>query len=305
MLLLVGGGGGFVGRHLLPALAARYRVRSLHRHPDPAEAVLGVEWVRADVESYRRWEEILGGVSVVVNLAWYRSGGDRRFRRMYEGLARCLDVARGAKVARFLQLSVPPAPPGLERRLPYLRWKRRFDESLLESGLSVRVLRPTMLFGEGDVLLGAMGRVARRYGRLPMFGDGAYRISPLWAGDLARIATAELEGPDAGTLDLGGPRTYRYRELTDLVFRAVGRPARYWRMTEANGARLAGLLEALGSHLLYRYEVEWLVSDLLALPPYGALGGPRTVEEQLGLAEASPERSGGSEGPPPPAHKQV
>ena len=58
------------------------------------------------------------------------------------------------------------------------------------------------------------------------------------------------------------------------MFLAMGRPPRYLRLSARNGVRLARLLETLGSSLLYAYEVEWLVSDRLGVPPYEGLDRP-------------------------------
>ncbi|MCI4318985.1 MAG: NAD(P)H-binding protein [Thermoplasmata archaeon] len=273
-VLLVGGGGGFVGRQLLPLLLREFDVRSIHRHPVASEAVPGVEWVEGDVARLRDWTPVLRDVQVVVNLAWYRWARPRRFEELYGGLRGLLTAAIDAKVHRFLQLSVPAAPLRMERELPYLRWKRRFDQELTDSGLSYAIVRPTLLFGPGDVLLSVMLRMVRRYPFFPMFGDGSFRVNPLAVADLARQIRKLAGSSTVGQFDLGGPETFRYRQLTDLLFRVAGRRPRYWTMNARNGIRLAGLLQSFGSNLLYAYEVEWLMSDLLVQPVAEGIGGP-------------------------------
>ena len=284
--LLIGGSGGFVGRAVYPLLLRDFALRSLHRHPLGREGLDLVEWVRADAgDPDLDWAKVLDGVDVVVNLAWHRAGRPEMFAALGDGLCRMAVAAQRAGIRRLVHLSVPPAPAPLERSFPYLVERRRVDDALARSGLSYRILRPTMLYGPGDVLLGVMRREIRRYGFFPMCGDGRYHVSPRAVADLATILRAEVEGGQVGTRDLGGPRRMEYRELTDQLFRAEGRRPRYWRMSERSGRRLAGLLERLGSHLLYAYEVEWLVSDLLGLPPATPGGeGLTTVESYLGLA---------------------
>jgi len=296
-VLVVGGFGGFVGRSLLPALAPEFRLRSVHRSPVPAEAAAGVEWIRGDAADLADWESAVRDVDVLVNVAWYRAGRAARFVALRNGLERGLAAAGRAGVRRVLQLSVPPAPEHLERGFPYLVEKRRFDAAVASSGISYRLLRPTMLFGPGDVLLSVMLREIRRYGFFPMFGDGHYHVSPLAVADLARVVRQEATSNATGVRSLGGPRRYEYRELTDLLFRTAGRRPRYWRMSERNGVRLAALLERLGSRLLYAYEAEWLVSDLLGLPPADDVpGGLTSVESYLGAsgpsADAAPSLGG-------------
>jgi uncharacterized protein YbjT (DUF2867 family) len=295
-LLLVGGGGGLVGRATLAELGSGWAVRSVHRHRVPREEEAGVEWVPADISAIRDWRTLLEGVDVVLNLAWYRSGPESRFRRLYEGLHRMLEAAGHASVRRVLQVSVPPAPEHLESTLPYLQYKRRFDHEVVASGLSYRIVRPTMLFGPRDVLLTVMLREIDRYPFFPMFGDGRFHVSPVAVADLARLLRREADGTDSGTTDVGGPARYEYRELTDLLFRAVGKRPRYWRLSPSGSLRFASVLQAIGSSRLYRYEVEWLMSDRLGLPPYSGLDRPLTTVESFLHDEVGRRRRRPSDG---------
>lgn len=285
-LLLVGGAGGLVGRALLPLFAPRYQIRSVHRYPATNEPP-SIEWVKADVGAIGDWAPMLDDVQVVLNLAWYRWAPEGSFRALREGLLRLIAACVVARIGRVLQVSVPPAPASLENDLPYLRYKRQVDAALAGSGLSHRIVRPTMLFGPGDVLLGVMLRAIRRYPVFPMFGSGEYHVSPLAASDLARVLLQEAQGTDQGTLDLGGPERFTYRELTDLLFRAAGKAPHYWHMSGAGARRLTRLLAYFGSTVLYPYEVEWLMSDRLGLPPYAGLALPMQSVRTY-LAHASP-----------------
>ncbi len=274
-MLLVGGGGGLVGRAILREFAPTHRIRSVHRHPVAEETRLGVEWVRADVGGVRSWADLLEGCQLVVNLAWYRSGSARRFRPLADGLLRLTEeVAASPGVHRFVHLSVPDAPSHLEGELPYLYYKRRVDRAIEGTAAPYLILRPTMLFGRSDRLLTVMMRTMKRFGRFPMFGDGEYHVSPLASQDLAAIVRWELGGTPRRSLVLGGPERWRYRDLTDRMWSALGRPPRYWQLSPAGSRRIASLLEHLGSTLIYEYEVEWLLSDRLGPPPYEGLPRP-------------------------------
>jgi NADH dehydrogenase len=281
-VLLVGGGGGFVGRHLLPELLDSFQVRSVHRHPIPAEVRAGVEWIPADIGHVPDWSPYLEGVDVVVTLAWYRWARPGQFRRLYQGLHQLLEATRATGRARIVHLSVPPAPPDLESGLPYLAYKRAFDREVAASGLSYRILRPSLLFGRGDRLLGVMLRLMRRYRLFPMFGDGAYHVSPLAVEDLASVLRDEAVGRGSGTLDLGGPERFQYRDLTDRMFGILGLRPRYWSISPRASIALGQLVQDLGSTLLYAYEVEWLLSDRLGLAAFGGGARPlRPVEPYL------------------------
>ena len=286
-LLLVGGGGGLAGRAVLEEFGPHFSIRSLHRHPVASEAAANVEWVRGDASGIADWGPLLVDVDLVVNLAWYRQGSSRVFRPLAEGLVRLIQASERAGSPRWVQVSVPDAPAHLETQLPYLSFKRVVDRALSASSLSFSIVRPTMLFGPKDKLLTVMIRTVARYHRFPMFGDGEYHVSPLAARDLARILRREAGLAERHTVSAGGPTRWRYRDLTDRLFAVLGRAPRYVHFSPRGSVRLARLVEALGSSLLYAYEVEWLLSDRLGLPAYEGLGQPLTPVEPFLEAEAA------------------
>lgn len=296
-LLLVGGGGGFVGRSVLDAFAPDWTIRSVHRNLAPEEDRPGVEWIAQDASRLEDWDPLLEDIDLVVTLAWYRPGHDRRFAPLTRGLLGLLEAARRRGTPRFAHLSVPDAPVDLEHRLPYLAQRRIFDRALEESGISHVIVRPTMLFGRGDRLLTVMLRQMLRYRVFPMFGDGEYHVSPLAVRDLARVLRAEVARPGSRNVLVGGPRRWRYRELTDRMFAALGRRPRYWRLSPRNSVRLASALERVGSSLLYAYEVEWLLADMLGLPPYAGLDPP--LADVVPFLESESARLRGGVEPPP------
>ncbi len=273
-LLLVGGAGGLVGRHVLAEFGSDWTIRSVHPHPAAGEAARGVEWVPRDVGEITDWGPWLRDVDLVLNVAWYRFGPERRFRSLADGLLRLVRASEEVGLRRFLHVSVPDAPAALERGFPYLVEKRRVDRALTESGLPYLIVRPTLLFGPGDRLLTVMLRTMRRYRLFPMFGDGTYHVSPLASADLARILRREASLSISHNVTAGGPQRWRYSDLTDEMFRYLGRTPRYFRLTPRGALRLARLLETVGSSLLYAYEVEWLLEDLLGSPPYVGLDRP-------------------------------
>jgi uncharacterized protein YbjT (DUF2867 family) len=285
-LLIVGGCGGLVGRALLAELSPTWTIRSIHRNPSSEESVAHVEWIRADVATYSDWSNALRDVELVINVAWYRTGTERRFRDLSAGLERLISAAASWEVPRFIQLSVPPAPEALEASLPYLTYKRRVDRALVTSGLSYAILRPTMLFGPRDKLLTVMLATMARYHRFPMFGSGEYHLSPLSVADLARLVRQEAREDGSRSRIVGGPVRWKYRALTDAMFGRLGLRPRYVNFSPQGSIRLARFLEAVGSTRLYAYEVEWLLADLLGVPPYEGLASPLEPVEPFLRAEA-------------------
>jgi len=286
-LLLVGGGTGLVGRHVVSEFVPDWRIVSLHRHAPPAETAGGVVFAPGDATTISDWTPLLRGVDLVINVAWYRSGSLRRFRPLTEGLLRLIAAADRVQVPRFLHISVPDSPVSMESSLPYMYCKRRVDRAIEKSGLSYAIVRPTMLFAPRDKLVTVMMRTMWRYHRFPMFEDGGYHISPIATVDLARVLRREAMGTERHNVTVGGPRRWRYRDLTDAMFAALGLPPKYFHLSGRGAIRLARLLESVGSSLLYAYEVEWLLSDMLGLSPYAGLEPPLTPLEPFLGEEAA------------------
>ncbi len=285
-LLVVGGCGGLVGRAILEEFAPDHRIVSVHRHPVPRERDAGVRWERADLRAVDDWTPYLENASRVLLLAWYRAGSRRRFAPLADAYVRLVRDAERLGGRRIVHLSVPDAPVELERDLAYLAEKRRVDRTLEASSLDFTLLRPTLLYGEHDRLLTVMLRLMHRYRRFPMFGDGNYHVSPLASRDLARIVRREFGRPGRSTVPAGGPRRWRYRELTDRMFRLLGLEPRYVRLGPATSVRLARLMETVGLRTIYAYEVTWLLSDRLGLDPYLGLEPPLAPVEPFLEAEA-------------------
>ncbi len=204
-LLLVGGGGGLVGRALLREFAPDWQIRSVHRHSTPEESDpvgrmgAGRRGHASELASRAGWGG-RGHQRGVVPL-----GPDRRFRPLAEGLRRLVADARAVGVRRFVQISVPIATDHIETTLPYMVRKREVDRAIVESGIPYTLVRPTMLFGPRDVLLTVMLRTMARWHRFPIFEEGEYPVSPISVRDLARIVRREASLDGARTVTAGGP----------------------------------------------------------------------------------------------------
>jgi uncharacterized protein YbjT (DUF2867 family) len=266
-VLLMGGGGGVVGSGVLGELAGRFAITSYHRSPVPAEQGR-VRFVPGDLQETSRFPDLVKGVGAIVNVVWYREPGpDRLFVRTAAALDALVQTAQNAGVQRFVQISLPPAPEALETRTPYLKRKREFESRLVRSGLEVTLVQPDAIFARHDRLVTVMMDLLRRHQHFPFWGDGSFHVAPIWHRDVGWLVGEALEGRLRGTVLAGGPERMTYAGLLDLLQEAVGRRAKLVHVSVPTARTVIRLFNAGGWHVLYTYEFDWLVSNMLGLPP--------------------------------------
>lgn len=263
----------YTGRAIATELLARgRRVRTLSRRPadpgEPLSASLEVEPLWFDGALARRLE----GAETLYITYWVRyDHGPTTFARAVENTGLLLDAARTAGVRRVVHLSVANADATM--RYPYFRGKTETERLVRDSGLEFAIVRPTLTFGDGDILLNNIAWALRR---LPVFlvpDGGEYHVQPVSVADVARIAVDLGVETESVTVDAAGPERLSYRELVDRLKHAVGGRAR---LVEAplelslTVARIAGFL--LRDVVVTRDELESLRDGLLVSvePPLGA-----------------------------------
>lgn len=230
-LITVFGGSGFVGKQVVRALAKRgYRVRVPMRRPHLGQdiRVLGdvgqIQLVQANVRFPDSVAAALEGASGVVNLIGVlHEAGKQNFETMHVDAARTIAEAAAARgIKAMAQISAIGAAPKGAR---YARTKYRGEEAVREALPSATILRPSVIFGPGDGFFNRFGQMARNpwldglMGTMPLIGGGKTKFQPVFVGDVADAVCAALEREDArGRIyELGGPRTYSFKELLNFV----------------------------------------------------------------------------------------
>lgn len=204
----------------------------------------------------------LRGVDTLYNTYWIRfPDGATSFENAVANSVALLDVARAAGVRRVVQLSVANASP--DSPYAYFRGKAAVEAALASSGISHAVVRPTLVFGDGEVLVNNVAWLLRR---LPAFllPRAACRIRPIAAEDLAALCVEAGRGEENTSFDAAGPDELTFAELVRVVRTAVGS-----RAVLLHGGRpiVLGLTRALGvatrKTLLTPDELDALAADLL------------------------------------------
>lgn len=272
-LHVVTGAFGYSGKYIASRLlAAGKRVRTLTNsvgrdHPFGAA-------VEAHPYNFDKPDELarsLQGARVLFNTYWVRfDHDDFTHSGAVHNTLRLFDAAKRARVHRIVHLSI--TNPSADSPLPYFRGKAELEAALRGSGLSYAILRPAVLFGREDILINNIAWMLRRFPLFGVFGDGRYRLQPIFVDDLARLAVALASSSKNVVVDAIGPETFTYRELVTAIGRAVGRQRPMIGIPPRLGVAFGRLIgRIVGDVVITPEEVAGLMQNLLLTtsPPTG------------------------------------
>jgi NADH dehydrogenase len=265
----------YTGKYVARLLLDRgYSVRTLTGHPD-RENPFG-EVVQVFPYDFDRPEELrksLLGTSMLINTYWVRfPRGEATFETAVRNTRTLIEAAKDAGVQRIVHVSI--ANPSSDSPLGYYRGKAELERAVIDSGLSYTIVRPTVIFGDEDILINNIAWFVRRFAVFAIPGNGRYRIRPIYVEDMARILADAVDASGNAVMDAVGPETYTFEELVRLIARSMGRSLHYVRVP-ASFAYLATLVAGwfLGDVVLTWEEYRGLMANLLAPegPPSGSI----------------------------------
>lgn len=260
---VVTGAFSYTGRAIAALLLDRGRtVRTLTRRPVPAGSPIEAHPFNFDDPEALRAS--LQGADTVYNTYWVRfERGRVEFEEAVTNTIELIEAARDAGVRRFVHVSI--IRPTLDSPLPYFRGKAVMEKALVESGLSYAIVRPTVIFGRGDVFINNIAWILRRFPVFAIPGDGRYLIQPVHVDDLARICVeaAALEG-DVVT-DAAGPEVFTYKEFVRAMGTGIGRPRPLFHAPVGAALWMARLISLLVRDVVVnRQELDGLMAGLVA-----------------------------------------
>ncbi len=146
------------------------------------------------------------------------------------------------------------------------------EQVLKDCGVPYAIVRPTLVFGRGDILVNNIAWLLRRFPVFPIFGSGQYRVQPVHVDDLADIAVVSAAARGSITLDAIGPEDFTFLQLVQLIASNVAPRVQLVHVPPAIGVALGrpiGL--AVRDVLLTRAELQGLMNDWLTSdqPPNG------------------------------------
>ncbi|HET8607927.1 MAG TPA: NAD-dependent epimerase/dehydratase family protein [Gaiellaceae bacterium] len=229
MTILVTGGTGFVGGHVVHELRAQERpVRMLVREPSRGTraAALGAELVRGDMTDPASLRRAVKGCSAVVHLVAIRRGRPEDFERlMVQGTRDLLAAARAAGVERFVHMSAAGTSEHTAQAIPYFRAKWESERAVAGSGIAYTIFRPSFVFGRDGGVLPLFLRQVRYLPLTPVVGSGLARLQPIWADDVAAYFAAAIDKAEARdrVFELGGPDVVTWNELYARIAKVLGK----------------------------------------------------------------------------------
>ena len=273
-MILVTGGTGFVGGHIVHELRGRgLPVRCLVRDPRKASRLTtwGAELVTGDVTDSGSLRPAASGCDTIVHLVAIRQGREQQFRRiMVEGTRDLLAAAKDAGAGRFIHMSALGTSDETKDLVPYYHAKWEMEQLVQASGIAYVIFRPSFVFGPDGGILPTFVKLARITPVTPIIGSGRQKIQPIWADDVAaHFAEAVTRDGVTGRLfELGGPDVVSWNEFWQRLKRvrrirrpSIHVPVRIMRLNALVTERLPGNIPLTRDLLTMLEHGDNVVSD--------------------------------------------
>jgi NADH dehydrogenase len=282
--LLVIGGSGFIGSHLIAQLSAHdYRMLVPTRHEDNARHLLvlpGVDITVADVHDEVQLRGLMDDVDAVINLVGILHGkpaahgepyGSDFARAHVELPKKIVSACAATGVKRLLHMSAL----GADSQAPsmYLRSKAAGEAAVCANpAVGVTIFRPAVVFGEGDHFLNMFAHLQKILPVIPL-GGAKTKFQPVFVGDVTAAFLHALENDHTigHVYELAGPKVYTLRELVELAGELSGHPHRVVGLPPALARIQAWFLEhAPGGPIMSRDNLDSMQVDNVARLPIAA-----------------------------------
>ena len=222
MKIAVTGAFSYSGKYITKRLLARgEEVITLTGHPNRPDPFNGkVKAYPLDFDEASMTKS-LQGVEVLVNTYWVRfDKGENTQPRAVENTRVLVNAAKASGVKRIVHVSI--ANPSADSHLPYYWGKAANEKTVIESGRSYAILRPTVLVGHEDILVNNIAFLLRRFPFFFIPGDGSYGIQPVHIEDVAELAIEGVYSEDNYVIDAAGPDIFTFKEMVQLIGEKVG-----------------------------------------------------------------------------------
>ena len=265
MKIAVTGSFSYTGKYITQRLLARGdEVITLTGHPDnPNPFGEQVQAYPFNFEQPEKLSKTLEGVDILFNTYWVRfSHGENTHERAVKNTKTLIRAAESAGVKRIVHTSI--TNPSMDSHLPYFSGKAELEEAIKQSSLGYAILRPTVLFGNEDILVNNIAWLLRNFPVFGLLGDGRYGLQPIFVEDYADLAV-EMSGLDENIItDAVGPDIFTFKKMVQVVAKEIGHPARLMKMPPKLALWASQIIGAfVGDVVLTQDEVDGLMAGLL------------------------------------------
>jgi uncharacterized protein YbjT (DUF2867 family) len=286
--IVVLGGSGFVGRHVVSALVSQEReVIVPTRAREHAKALFllpRVQIPEVDVRDAGAFADAIRGADAVINLVGILHETPRAsFTDIHVGVTEAaIEACRRNGIKRLVQMSALNADPGGPSA--YLRSKGEAEARVAASGLDWTLFQPSVIFGLEDRFLNLFAGMAKFLPVILLAGAKA-RFQPVYVGDVAAAIVAALD--DESTIGqrftLCGPNVYTLRELVAYGAGQAGYRRLIVGLPESLGKAQAWVLEHLPGKLMTRDNLLSMRVDSVCNCPFPSVfgGPPRAMEDTV------------------------
>jgi uncharacterized protein YbjT (DUF2867 family) len=261
----VTGAFGYSGKYIAQQLLAKgHSVITLTNSTNRANEFGGqIEAVPFNFDQPDELARSLENVDVLYNTYWVRFNHPLfQHADAIKNTIALFEAACRAGVRRIVHISI--TNPSESSPLEYFSGKATLEEALIDTGISYAILRPTVIFGKEDILINNIAWVLRHFPVFGIFGDGQYKLQPIYVEDLAELAVQYGGGRDNVIVDAIGPETFTYRELVETIGLLIGARRLLVSSPPVAGYWIGQIIgQLLGDVLITRPEIEGLMANLL------------------------------------------
>ncbi len=235
---------------------------SLHRHNPFGKQITAHPF---NFDAPDKLIKSLQGVSVLYNTYWVRFNHKLFTHADAVNNTRILfKAAKAAGVERIVHVSI--TNPSEDSPLEYFRGKALLEKALLDTGISYGILRPTVLFGKEDILINNIAWMLRTFPVFGVFGNGQYRVQPIYVDDLAELAIEQGTSRENVIINAIGPETFTYKTMVQEIGRLIGKPRILLPIPPILGYAVGSVLgKILNDVVITRDEIEGLMQGLLCV----------------------------------------
>ena len=258
--------GSFISRELLKS---NDEISTFTNHPNENKEYFSqVRVFPYCFNEYQKMVDYLKDISIVINTYWIRfPKRGVTWENAISNSKILFDACRDAGVGKIIHISV--TNPSLKSPYPYFKGKARVEDYLRSCNVQYVIIRPALIFSEGDILINNMAWIMRRSPVFGIFGSGKFKVQPISQEDLAKIVVQNVNSDlkNNSIIDAIGPETLEFKQLLRLITDSTGSKTLilpfwgYLKWIPFVFSKLFGYL--LRDVLLTRHEMNALIDNLL------------------------------------------